>query len=138
VSITQSKNYREGTGIQLWLSTLLTTDKGLELKVGGVTGDRQDPHRIGVAKAALPPLDCNDRASGLNHAQAQANSQAISDAVVHLFPENTLAHVRLRSQDKQYSRLSATDDFQCLSVRGTTQGNRPCADGADERSVRYE
>lgn len=91
MSITPSKNYRKNS-TQLRLFTSLTTDERLELKVGGVIGDTQDPHRIGVAKAALPPLDRNDCASRLNNAQFQTLSQAISDAVVHLFPENVLAH----------------------------------------------
>lgn len=45
---------------------LLNTDQGLKLEVGRVIGDRQNPHRVGVAKAALPALDSNDRAASLD------------------------------------------------------------------------
>jgi len=37
-----------------------------------------------------------------------------------------------------HSHPSATGGSLCPSVRGTTRGNKPCASGADEMSVRYE
>ena len=117
---------------------LLNTDQSLQLKVGGVTGDRQNPHRVGVTKTALPALDGNDRAAVLDQIQFQTNSQAVSDAVVHLSTESTSTIVHVRLQKKRHSRPSATGGSQCPWVRGTTQGNKPCAGEAGERSVRYE
>ena len=38
----------------------------------------------------------------------------------------------------EHSHQSATGDSRFPSVRGTTQGNKPCAGEAGERSVRYE
>jgi len=45
---------------------LLNTDQRLKREVGRVIGDRQNPHRVGVAKAALPALDSNDRTASLD------------------------------------------------------------------------
>ena len=64
--------------------SFLNTDQRLELKVGRVIGDRQNPHRVRVAKAALPTLDGNNRAASLDQIQFQTSPQAISDAVIHL------------------------------------------------------
>ena len=43
--------------------SLLNTDQRLDLKVCGIVGDRQNPHRVRVAKTALPTLDGDDRAA---------------------------------------------------------------------------
>jgi hypothetical protein len=110
----------------------------LELKVGGVIGDRQNPHRVSVAKAALPTLDGNDRAARLDQTQFQTHPQAISDTVVHLLVETMSICVCLRLHTRQHSHPSATGGSQCPSVRGTTRGSKPCAGEADELSVRYE
>ena len=117
---------------------LLNTDQRLELKVGRIIGDRQNPHRVGVAKAALPALDSNDRAASLDQTQFQTSPQAISDAIVHLSTQNMSADSCFPSWEELYSHPSATGGSRCPWVRGTIQGNKPCASEADERSVRYE
>ena len=133
--ITLFKNYRKKVYSSAFF---LDTDQRLKLKVSGVAGDRQNPHRVRVAEAPLPALDGNDRAARLDQIQFQTSPQAISNTVVHLLTETMSIHVRFRLLTKQYSHQSATGGSQCPSVRGTTRGNKPCAGEADEMSVRYE
>jgi len=64
VCITLPKKF---TGEKVYsFASLLNTDQRLELKVGRVIRDRQNPHRVGVAKTALPTLDSNDRTARLD------------------------------------------------------------------------
>lgn len=56
----------------------------LHLEVGSVCRHRQNTHRVGVAQAALPSLDGDDRRAGLDEVERERATKTEPDAVVDL------------------------------------------------------
>ena len=62
----------------------LVSTQVLHLEVRGVSRDGEDTHRVGVAQAALPALNGDDRRSGLQQVQREGATETKPDTVVDL------------------------------------------------------
>ena len=68
----------------LWHILHLLATVGLHLQVSGVCRHGEDTEGVGVAEAALPALDGNDRRASLDDVELERRGQTVTDTVVNL------------------------------------------------------
>jgi hypothetical protein len=89
-----------------------------------------------MAKSALPALDGNNGASGLNDVERERAAQTESDAVVDL--DNNRLALRISVILVRNSHQPATDGRQYPEAQGTRTDRHHGGGGSDERSAHCE